>query len=224
MYVLVACEESQRVCKAFRDKGHFAFSCDIMPCSGGYPEWHIQSDVLPLLNGFCSFNTMDGSMYSLSCKWDMIIAHPPCTYFSNATAVNLGRKDNPAVFNDEWRANFYIKRRLAFEFVQRIWYCNCDKVVIENVVGYLNTHFMKPTQIIQPFMFGEPYRKATCLWERGVLPLVPTDIVQPTCKWVRHTLKTKNDLAGYKYKGVYSASERSKTFLGIANAMADQWG
>ena len=222
MRVLIACEESQTVCKAFRANGHIAFSCDIQKCSGQRPEWHILRDVSGILNGGV-FVTMDNLCHNVE-KWDLIIAHPPCTYFSNATMVNLGRKDYPEVFNEEWKRQFYIKRNNAFDFVKKIWNANCDKIVVENVVGYLNTHFMKPTQIIQPFMFGEPYRKATCLWIKGLPKLEPTNFVKPTCKWVRHYLKSKNDLVGYENKGVLSAKERSKTFNGIAKAMAEQWG
>lgn len=107
MNILIACEESQRVCMAFRERGHEAYSCDIQECSGGHNEWHIMQDVLPLLNGRCNFKTMDGTEHSIDGKWDLIIAHPPCTYFSNATMVNLGRKDHPDVFNEEWKMSFF---------------------------------------------------------------------------------------------------------------------
>ncbi len=223
MRVLIACEESQCVCSAFRELGHLAYSCDIIECSGGHPEWHIKQDVIPLLNGNCSFITMDGKTHSIKGTWDIIIAHPPCTWFSNATMVNLGRKDNPNVFNEKWREEFFQKRDKAFEFFLAIWNCNCPHIAIENVVGWLNTHFRKPTQIIQPFYFGEPYRKATCLWLYNLPMLKPTRVVEPTSKWVRHTLKNRNDLIGYKYKGVYGSKIRSKTFPGIARAMAKQW-
>lgn len=109
MRVLVACEESQRVCTAFRERGHEAYSCDIVECSGGHPEWHVMGDCLPFLNGRCEFITMDGEIHKIDGKWDMIIAHPPCTYFSNATMVNLGRKDRPDVFNEDWKRKFYKK-------------------------------------------------------------------------------------------------------------------
>ena len=221
--VLVACEESQRVCVAFRQLGHTAFSCDIVECSGGHPEWHIMQDVTPLLNGDCLFITMDGKQHTVKGSWDLIVAHPPCTWFSNATMVNLGRKDHPEVFNDEWRRNFYEKQKKAFEFFLSIWNCNCKHIAIENVIGWLNTNFRKPTQIIQPYYFDEPYRKATCLWLYNLPKLQPTKIVQPTCKWVKHNLKTKNDLKGYESKGVYGSKNRSSTFKGIADAMAKQW-
>lgn len=240
MNVLVACEESQRVCTAFREKGHRAFSCDIQECSGGHPEWHIQGDVLRVLNPKdinatmpldeaqrifygIEFTTMDGKHHLVNGKWDLIIAHPPCTYFSNATMVNLGRKDKPNVFNDEWRQRFIKNRDNALEFVMKIWTANCERIAIENVVGYLSTHFRKPTQYIEPFMFGDPWRKKTCLWLRNLPPLEPTDVITPTGKWVRHYLKKKDDLRGYERPGVYSAKERSKTFPGIAKAMAEQW-
>lgn len=239
MKVLVACEESQTVCKAFRKRGHEAYSCDIMECSGGHPEWHIKGDVLSLLHpkwydinrdgvgnqweGYI-FQTVDGKTHQFEGKWDLIIAHPPCTYFSNATMVNLGRKDNPEVFNDEWKENFYKKRKKAFEFVLKIWGADCDRICIENVVGYLSTHFTKPSQYIDPYYFGDPWKKKTCLWLKNLPILKKTNEVIPTGKWVRHHLKTKNDLNGYVNRGVYFAKERSKTFQGIADAMAEQWG
>lgn len=228
MKILVACEESQTVCKAFREKGHEAYSCDIQECSGGHPEWHIQGDVVPLLNGKCEFWTKDkdgrGVGWHYVDRWDLIIAHPPCTYFSNATMVNLGRNDRPEVFNDEWKRNFYKKRESAFDFVMKIWEADCDRICIENVVGYLSTHFQKPSQYIEPYYFGEPWKKKTCLWLKNLPTLEKTDEVVPTGKWVRHHLKTKNDLNGYDNRGVYSAKERSRTFKGIAEAMAEQWG
>ena len=224
MKVLVACEESQRVCMAFREKGHEAYSCDIIECSGGHPEWHIMQDVLPILNGCCEFKTQDGQKHGLDGRWDLIIAHPPCTYFSNATMVNIGRKDRPDVFNDEWRKNFYRKRQDALNFVKEIYSASCERICVENVVGYLSTHFKKPSQYIEPYYFGDPWKKKTCLWLQGLPPLKPTNIVCPTGKWVRHHLKTKDDMKGYQNGGVYSAKERSKTFEGIAKAMADQWG
>lgn len=232
MKVLVACEESQTVCKAFRKRGHEAYSCDIQECSGGHLEWHIKGDVLNVLNPTeligvnefgIVFETMDGLIHDVE-KWDLIIAHPPCTYFSNATMVNLGRNDHPEVFNDEWRRNFYKKRENAFDFVMKIWEADCDKICIENVVGYLSTHFQKPSQYVEPYYFGEPWKKKTCLWLKNLPALEKTNEVMPTGKWVRHHLKTKNDLNGYDNRGVYSAKERSRTFKGIAEAMSEQWG
>ena len=224
MKVLVACEESQVVCKAFRDKGHEAYSCDIVECSGGRPEWHIKQDVLPLLNGNCEFTTIDGQAHKINGNWDLIIAHPPCTYFSNATMVNLGRKDKPHIFNEEWKKRFLNNRAKAFKFVKTIYNADCERICIENVVGYLSTHFMKPSQYIEPYYFGEPWKKKTCLWLKNLNNLESTEIVEPKGKWVRHHLKTKNDLKGYEISGVYSAKERSRTFDGVGQAMAEQWG
>ena len=232
MNVLVACEESQRVCTAFREKGHNAFSCDIQECSGGHPEWHIKGDVLNVLNPTeligvnefgIVFETMDGLIHDVE-KWDLIVAHPPCTYFSNATMVNLGRNDHPEVFNDEWKAKFFENRKNAFDFVMKFWKADCDKICIENVVGYLSTHFQKPSQYIEPYYFGDPWKKKTCLWLKGLEALKYTNVVEPIGKWVRHHKKTKDDLRGYDISGVYSSKERSKTFPGIAKAMAEQWG
>ena len=223
MKVLVACEESQVVCKAFRERGHEAYSCDVIECSGGHPEWHIQADVIPLLNGNCSFKTCDGVEHNVDGKWDMIIAHPPCQKLSNATGVNLGRKDCVCK-TPEWRERFFNDRTEAVIFFLRFLCCECDKVCVENPVGYMNTHFAKPSQYIDPFQFGDPWKKKTCLWLKGLPLLVPTNEVEPLGKWVRHHLKGKDDLKGYKNKGVYSARERSKTFLGISKAMSEQWG
>ena len=224
MKVLVACEESQAVCKAFRERGHEAYSCDIIECSGGHPEWHIQGDVLPLLNGKCEFETVDGTKHNVESKWDLIIAHPPCTYFSNATMVNLGRKDKPHIFNEEWKRSFFKKRKNTLDFVKYIYNADCEKICIENVVGYLSTHFKKPSQYIEPYMFGDPWKKKTCLWLKGLPILQATYVITPKGKWVRHHLKDKDDLVGYETKGVYSAKKRAETFPGIAQAMAEQWG
>lgn len=224
MKVLIACEESQTVCKAFREKGHEAYSCDIIDCSGGHPEWHIKWSAIPLLDGNCEFLTCDGALHKIDDKWDLIIAHPPCTYFSNATMVNLGRKDKPHVFNEEWKKRFFINRENALEFVKTIYNADCEKICIENVVGYLSTHFKKPSQYIEPFYFGDAWKKKTCLWLKGLPNLTATNVVEPKGKWVRHHLKRGNDLEGWQRGGVYSAKERARTFEGIARAMAEQWG
>ena len=223
MNILVACEESQAVTKELRGLGHEAYSCDIQECSGGRPEWHIKQDARTLLNGRCAFITSDGIPHEVRGKWDLIIAHPPCTYFSNATMVNLGRKDKPEVFNAAWKAQFNKNRTEAFDFVMQIWSADCERIAIENVVGYLSTHFRKPTQYIEPYMFGDPWKKKTCLWLKNLPPLTPTKQVEPKGKWVRHHLKMGDDLRGYEKRGFYSAKERSKTFPGIAKAMAEQW-
>lgn len=144
--VLVACEESQRVCCEFRCLGHEAFSCDLRDCSGGHPEWHIKDDVLKHLN--------DG--------WDIIIAFPPCTYLTN---VCPGNSSDPVRYKE---------RIKALDFLYRIKHCDCDFIAIENPVGFLNSK-LKPDQVIHPFFFGDPYSKSTCLWLKNLPKLVPTD-------------------------------------------------
>lgn len=171
--VLVACEESQRVTTEFRKLGHDAFSCDIEPESGGHPEWHIQENVLPLLNGNCKFKTVDGSEHAISCKWDLIIAFPPCTYLTRAGErwFNFERYGKKAFDRQK-------KRTEAAVFFMQIALADCEKIAIENPVGYMNTHFRKPDQIIQPYFFGDPEYKTTCLWLKGLKTLQPTDILE----------------------------------------------
>jgi site-specific DNA-cytosine methylase len=229
MKILVACEESQAVCKAFREKGHEAYSCDIQECSGGHPEWHIQDDVLPLLNGNCGFMTTDGVIHCIVGKWDMIIAFPPCTDLAVSGARHFEKK----------RADG--RQKESIEFFCQFLNAECDKVVIENPVNiisgnYVQEHYpqlaekynlpIKPTQTIQPCEHGEPVRKKTCLWEKGVAPLKPTKIVEPELvsyikKDGRKTTFSKSYCIG---KDSHTSKHRSKTFEGVAKAMADQWG
>ena len=171
MKVLVACEESQAVCKAFRESGHEAYSCDIEPCSGGHPEWHIQQDVLPLLNGRCSFKTMDGIEHSIDEKWDLIIAHPPCTYLSNAGARWL-------YAGGELNAERYKKGLDGKKFFMAMLNADCLRVAVENPIPSSIYDLPKYNQVIQPYQFGEPWSKKTCLWLKGLEPLQPTNIVE----------------------------------------------
>lgn len=177
MKILIACEESQAVCLAFRKKGHEAYSCDIEPCSGGYEEWHVKSDVLPLLNGNCKFKTCDGIVHCIK-KWDIIIAFPPCTYLSNAGACRLYPQKGVL---DLQR---YEKGLKAKEFFMQFYNANCSKIAIENPVS--SKIFMLPdyTQEIQPFQFGHPYTKKTRLWLKGLPMLVPTNIVKPISPFI----------------------------------------
>ena len=171
MKVLIACEESQRVCAEFRRLGHEAYSCDIQECSGGRPEWHIKQDVLPLLNGRCRFETMDGQHHEISGRWDLIIAHPPCTYLSNAGARFLYPK---GVLNEE-RLKLGLE---AKEFFMAFYNADCEKICIENPTPSRVYGLPKYTQVIQPWMFGHPVQKRTCLWLKGLEPLKPTEIVE----------------------------------------------
>lgn len=221
MKVLVACEESQEVCKALRRKGHEAYSCDIMSCSGRHPEWHIQKDVLSIINGDCSFCTMDGTWHYVCGKWDMIIAFPPCTYLT----VTGNRWFNVEKYGEMAEARREDRCAAVLFFMEIAW-ANCDKIAIENPVGIMSTRWRKPDQIIQPWMFGEPYEKKTCLWLKGLPKLEPTKIVKPPARKQFKSGKTMpewySDL--WKLPKEQRAKERSKTFPGIAKAMADQWG
>lgn len=223
MKVLVACEESQEVCKAFREKGHEAYSCDIQDCSGGHPEWHIKGDVLPLLNGNCDFWTIDKdgrgvSMHQIYGKWDMIIAFPPCTYLSNAGACRLypkkGQLDNER----------YLKGLEAKEFFMRFYNADCPRIAIENPVSSRIFEMPPHSQEIQPYMFGHPYTKKTRLWLRGLPQLVPTDLVNPIGPYVPAGTGRKDRSKYGSAKRGEDAKNRSKTFPGIAKAMAEQWG
>ena len=221
MNVLVACEESQRVCIAFREKGHNAFSCDIMECSGGHPEWHIQGDALPLLNGNCRFDTMDGKEHWIECKWDLIIAHPPCTYLTAASAVRLFNKDH--TIKDPERFQKGIR---AAAFFEKLLNADCDQIAIENPVPMKCFSLPHYSQIIEPFMFGDPWRKRTCLWLKNLPELIPTNTVEPQGLWVGSTCANRdpNIYTKYKLASNRDSRTRAKTFPGIAKAMAEQWG
>ena len=219
MNVLVACEESQRVCIAFRERWHNAFSCDIEPCSGGHPEWHIMQDVVPLLNGRCSFKTMDGIEHSIDGKWDLIIAHPPCTYLSNAGARWL-------YAGGELNEERYRKGLDGKKFFMAMLNADCTRIAVENPIPSNIYDLPQYTQIIQPYQFGEPWSKKTCLWLKGLEPLQPTTIVEdykPYCSSGSYSGTHNPKYKGESRKGG-SAKSRSKTFDGIARAMASQWG
>lgn len=226
MNVLIACEESQRVCLAFRERGHNAFSADIQEPSGGHPEYHFFGDVLKILNSGIYY-TMDGAQHEID-KWDLIIAHPPCTYLTNTGNrwFNVERYGEKAIER-------YEKREQAIKFFMEFTRLNCDKIAIENPIGIMSTVFKKPSQIIQPYQFGHNVRKSTCLWLCGLPKLKPTNIVDYEC------IHSKGKSGGYsgaswlvrdengkilQYGDPRVSKERSKTFPGIAAAMAEQWG
>ena len=222
MKILVACEESQAVTIELRRLGHEAYSCDIQECSGGHPEWHIKDDVLPLLNGDCAFNTMDGENHYISGRWDMIIAFPPCTYLSNAGACRLYPKKG------QLDMERYQKGLQAKAFFLRFLNADCPRVAVENPVSSSVFEMPRHTQEIQPYQFNDdgthPYTKKTRLWLRGLLPLVPTT---PDCKPVgpyvpAGTGRKNREKYGAAKRGE-DAKNRAKTFSGIARAMAEQW-
>ena len=223
MKVLVACEESQRVCMAFREYGHEAYSCDITEPSGGHPKWHILGDCMPLLGGRCNIKTMDGVEHEIPDRWDLIIAHPPCTFLSNAGARWLfrGGKLNYGRFEVGLAAK---------EFFMKIYNADCERIAIENPIPTSIYGLPKYNQIIQPYEFGHPVSKKTCLWLKGLMPLMATNIVIPERG---REIKLKNGKVrnscwemdcGKPFGGEDRARERSKTFPGIAKAMAEQWG
>jgi len=193
MKVLIACEESQAVCIEFRKLGHEAYSCDIEPCSGGHPEWHLQQDVIPLLNE----------------KWDMIIAFPPCTHLavSGAAWFEQKRKDG--------------RQQQGIDFFMQFVNADCDRIAIENPVGIMSTIYRKPDQIIQPYEFGHPESKATCLWLKNLQKLQQTDNVK---EFFDTLPKNKQQRLHYLPPSPERAKLRSKTYSGIAKAMAEQWG
>lgn len=195
MRILVACEESQAVTTALRKLGHEAYSCDIEPCSGGHPEWHLQQDVTPLLK----------------MKWDMIIAHPPCTYLSNAGARFL----YPQGKLNEERLEKGIKAR---DFFMLLYNADCPKIAVENPVPSRIYCLPPYTQIIQPWQFGHPFQKKTCLWLKGLPKLKPTEIIP---KENRQSTKVPGNW--FNKGGRDRQKNRAKTFPGIAEAMAVQW-
>lgn len=201
MKILVACEESQAVTKELRRLGHEAYSCDIIPCSGGHPEWHLQVDALELLK----------------LKWDMIIAHPPCTYLTNAGARHLWK-------GHQLNQERYEKGLEAKEFFMAFLNADCPRIAVENPIPSKVFELPKYTQTVQPYEYGHPYTKKTCFWLKGLEPLVPTEVVEPEATWCPSG--SYSGKHGDKHRGMFTkdrAKNRSKTFPGIAKAMAEQW-
>lgn len=219
MKILVACEESQRVTKELRMLGHDAYSCDIEPCSGGHEEWHILGDAIPLLNGNCKFSTMDGEEHEVIGRWDMIIAFPPCTYLT----VTGNRWFDIEKYGDRARQR-YKDREDAVEFFMKFAQADCDKIAIENPVGVMSTRYRKPDCIIQPYEFGHTERKTTCLWLQGLPKLQPTEIVEPKIvKCKSGAIESNWHMETLPLKPKERSKLRSKTYQGVAKAMAEQW-
>lgn len=211
MNILVCCEESQAVCKAFREQGHNAFSCDIQPCSGGYPEWHILGDCTFLVNAHRDnksvvFFTQNGESHASPIQWDIIIAHPPCTYLARSSSVNM-------YLNGFVNTHRYKKMESARQFFM-MFYSLPGRIAIENPVPMSIAGLPKHTQTIQPYEFGDKYTKLTCLWLKNLPYLIPLTYAPPG--------KKRN--CATSWCAVRSGSKyRSKTFAGIARAMAKQW-
>ena len=235
MNVLVACEESQRVCTAFREKGHNAFSCDIIPCSGGHPEWHIQDDVLKILNPSfvplgddygtkikgIEFKTCDGKEHFVCGKWDLIIAHPPCTRLCNSGQRWLYWGD------EEYRQKKQMEKEFAIDFFLQFTRADCDRIAIENPMGIMSSIYRSPDFTYNPYDFeGETECKKTGIWIVGNLaPLVPTRKT-PLPKEERTQGIWKAHFGGKKlaWNDPETAKLRSQTPWGVARAMAEQWG
>lgn len=225
MKVLIACEESQRVCAAFRQLGHEAYSCDIQEPSGGHPEWHILGDVLQVLDGGI-FVTMDGVKHDIG-KWDLMIAHPPCTYLSNVATRSFSlRCSSPEKVVARWE-----NRAKAAVFFMRLMQAPIDRIAVENPLGFMNTAFRKADQIISPWMFAESendidnyWGKRTCLWLKGLPPLKPTGNIKSFNNADVYGVYQSGKAKCWKDICVRGSKDRSKTALGIAEAMAKQWG
>lgn len=218
MRVLVACEESQRVCTAFRERGHEAYSCDLVECSGGHPEWHIQGDCLPLLNGRCEFQTADGEAHRVDGRWDMIIGFPPCTYMSKAGARWMYPRAGQ-VSQDR-----LTKAMKAKAFFMAIANADCWFIAIENPRPLKIVGLPVPSQIIQPYQFGHPFSKATCLWLKNLPPLVPTEVLKEYKPFLPSNTGAHSRGGGGSRGVAHDAKTAAKTFPGIAEAMAEQWG
>jgi site-specific DNA-cytosine methylase len=211
MKILVACEESQAITKEFRALGHEAYSCDILPCTGGHPEWHLEGDV---------FGFIDQG-------WDLMVAHPPCTFLSVSGARHLYNKDGSK------NLERYKNQREALDFVERLMACDIPRIAIENPVSVISSQIRKPDQIVQPWMFGDSASKTTCLWLKNLPKLVATNVVDKGDfkEWIdKKSGKVKRQATWY-YDALINAktpeerrSLRSKTFKGIAQAIASQWG
>lgn len=217
MNVLIACEESQSVCKAFRELGHRAFSCDLQKCSGGHPEWHVKGDCLPLIDGDCEFMTEDGMSHAQVGEWDLLIAHPPCTYMSKAGARWMYLK--AGVLNKE-----RLKLALdAKEFFLKFINAKCKYIAVENPVPLKIVDLPKPDCAVQPYEHEEPFSKKTLLWLKNLPPIMPTEILSEYKPYLPSN--TGGAKRGQKHSRgtAKNAKESSKTFAGVARAMATQW-
>lgn len=229
MRVLVACEESQRVCTAFRDKGHEAYSCDLQECSGGHLEWHINGDALKVINPeyydgrygvtpSISFYTVNGDYHQFDGKWDLIIAHPPCNFMSNAGARWMYPKAGQI---DDQRYRWAMQ---AKAFFLACLTADCEKIAVENPIPLKIVGLPTPTQKIQPYQFGHLYSKCTCLWLKGLPKLQPTNILTEYKPFLPSNTGGFSRGQGGSRGVAHNAKTASKTFEGIARAMAEQWG
>lgn len=229
MNILVACEESQTVTVELRRLGHRAFSCDMQPCRlFDHPEWHIFDDALTVINGFTIFTTLDGQWHRAveHCRWDMIIAHPPCTYLSNVGNRFFSCRATPAKqVTERWRL-----RAESAVFFMQLALADCERIAVENPIGFMSAAYRKPDQVIHPWMFAadehdeENYvTKATCLWLKNLPPLQRTNNLPKPDNKARYGAYASGKAKTWEDSVVRGSKARSKTFPGIARAMAEQW-
>lgn len=193
--ILIACEESQAVTIEFRKLGYEAYSCDLLDCSGGHPEWHLKQDVLPLLKE----------------TWELIIAFPPCIHLASVGAAWWKEKQADG------------RQQQAIDFFMKFINADCKYIAVENPIGIMSSVYRKPDQYIQPYEFGHPFTKKTCLWLKGLPKLVPTQVIDPKYYWVSCGTSYQEGAKLSPAKSKRSSIDRSKTFQGIAKAMAEQW-
>ena len=215
--ILIACEESQATTKAFRKLGHEAFSCDLLPCSGGHSEWHYQCDIFEVINK----------------GWDLMVAHPPCTFLTGSGVQWLSNPEDKALPFEERRPHpKYPNRRNdmldSVEFVKALYEADIKHIAVENPVGLLSSRWRKPDQIVQPYMFGDEATKTTCLWLKNLPLLLPTNIVGKGERTIFASGKSHPKWYADALKNAKTKEERqtlrSKTFEGMAQAFAEQWG
>ena len=218
--VLIACEESQAICTAFRNIGIETYSCDIQECSGGHPEWHIKDDVLPILNGYCKFKTSDGTVHKINQRWDLIIAHPPCTRLCNSGQRWLYWGD------EEYKEKKRKEKKEAVEFFMKFVDADCERIAIENPMGVMSTIYRKPDCTYNPYDFeGETECKKTCLWLKGLPPLKGTrKEALPKEERTYGIWKANFNGKSFSWNDSMTAKYRSKTPNGVAKAIAEQYG
>ena len=231
MNILIACEESQTVCKEFRKLGYTAFSCDLLPCSGGHPEWHFKEDMFKIIENKGGVLESGDTHYN-KIKWDIMIAHPPCTFLSVSGARWYYHPEDKELPTDKRRPhpNFPTRakdREEAIEFFMKLSTCDIERIAIENPIGIMSRIWRKPDQIVQPYMFGDEATKTTCLWLKNLPPLTPTNIVDKGERVVlssgRSLPKWYSDSFNTKISTEMRRTLRSKTFQGFAEAIASQW-
>lgn len=230
--IIVACEESQAVCKAFRELGQIAYSCDILPCSGGHPEWHFSHDIATVLNK-SDLTLQNGETALIDGDWDIMIAHPPCTYLAVSGAKWYYHPEDKDLPIEERRPHPSFPNRAkdredGVNFFMSLANAPVKRIAVENPVGIMSSRWKKPDQKIQPYMFGDPFSKGTCLWLKNLNKLHPSKETDDTGEWIvfgsgKKQPKWYSDALTKSKSTEERRTMRSKTFPGIARAIAEQW-